>query len=102
MTELRRALEEALFADPDDRSAHMAYGDYLSEQGDPLGEFIQTQLALEDVTLPAAACRKLKATEGRLLQQHQREWLGELAPFLLDGLRVSDYTFIKPEQIFFE
>src|SRR5262245_17823379 len=45
---LQAALEEALFANPDDRAAHSAYADYLHEQGDPRGEFIQIQLALED------------------------------------------------------
>jgi uncharacterized protein (TIGR02996 family) len=85
---IRQGLEEALIADPDDLAAHMAYADWLSEQDDPKdrarGEFIQVQLALEDESRPAAERRKLRVTESRLLEKHQREWLGELAPFLLD------------------
>ena len=34
--------------------SHSAYADYLMEQGDPRGEFIQVQLALEDPSRPAA------------------------------------------------
>src|SRR5207253_2108348 len=36
---MRSALEEALFANPDDVANHMAYADWLAEQGDPRGEF---------------------------------------------------------------
>src|SRR5262249_5265412 len=42
------ALEEALAEDPDDRAAHAAYADHLAERGNPRGELIQVQLALED------------------------------------------------------
>src|SRR2546425_1209332 len=45
---LRRSLEDALAEDPDDLATHMAYADHLVELGDPRGEFIQVQLALED------------------------------------------------------
>src|SRR5262249_2368564 len=50
---LREALEEAIFESPDDVASHAAYADYLQEQGDPRGEFIQVQLALEDEKLAA-------------------------------------------------
>lgn len=45
---LQASLEEALVANPDDRATHSAYADYLTEQGDPRGELIAVQLALED------------------------------------------------------
>src|SRR5262245_31263738 len=45
---LQRSLEAALAEDPGDVAAHSAYADYLQEQGDPRGEFIQVQLALEE------------------------------------------------------
>src|SRR5437870_4588525 len=38
---MREALESALVANPDDLANHMAYADWLSDQGDPSGEFIQ-------------------------------------------------------------
>jgi uncharacterized protein (TIGR02996 family) len=81
---LRLALEAALHEAPDDRAAHSAYADLLSEQGDPRSEFIAVQLALEDETLRAAQRRRLQKREADLLARHQRDWLGSLAPFLLD------------------
>jgi uncharacterized protein (TIGR02996 family) len=79
----RAALEAALAENPDDLATHMAYADHLAEQGDPRGEFIQVQLALEDPTRKAAERKKLQQRERQLLDAHEREWLGELAPLLL-------------------
>jgi uncharacterized protein (TIGR02996 family) len=79
------ALERALVEAPDDLAAHSAYADYLSEQGDPRGELIQAQLALEDQSRPAGERKKLQEQEKKLLQAHARDWLGGLAPFLLKG-----------------
>jgi uncharacterized protein (TIGR02996 family) len=80
----QRALEQALAEDPDDRAAHAAYADYLQEQGDPRGEFIQVQLALEDPALATPQRKQLQKREQALLKRHRRDWLGELAPHLLD------------------
>src|SRR4051794_20487566 len=86
---MRQALEEALVAEPDELANHMAYADWLSEQdgeGDRArGELIRTQLALEDESLRAEERARLRHREAELLEAHQREWLGELSPFLLDG-----------------
>jgi uncharacterized protein (TIGR02996 family) len=81
---LREALEDALVANPDDLAAHMAYADYLQEQGDPRGEYIQVQLALEDPNRSTAERKELQKREAKLFKQHGREWLGELAPYLID------------------
>jgi uncharacterized protein (TIGR02996 family) len=81
---LRTALEEAIVANPDDLAAHMAYADHLNESGDPRGEFIQTQLALEDPTCTGARRQELQQRERELLAGHQRDWLGQLAPIILD------------------
>ncbi|HTU21066.1 MAG TPA: TIGR02996 domain-containing protein [Gemmataceae bacterium] len=83
MLSLRDALESALVENPDDLATHYAYADYLQEQGDPRGEFIQVQLALEDPQRSEAECRKLQARANELLQEHQREWVGVLADELL-------------------
>jgi uncharacterized protein (TIGR02996 family) len=80
---IRDALESALAANSDDLAAHMAYADYLQEQGDPRGEFIRVQLALEDESVPTAERQNLRQRERELLHAHQSEWLGELAPLLL-------------------
>src|SRR3954453_17448027 len=88
---LRQALEQALVENPDDRAAHAAYADLLTEQGDPRGEFISVHLALEDETRPPGERNRLQAREAELLRAHEREWLGDLAPFLLDEKDVSDW-----------
>jgi uncharacterized protein (TIGR02996 family) len=84
VTRDRRSLEADLVAHPDDLEAHAAYADWLTEHGDPRGEFIQVQLALEDENATPAQRREWQRREKELLAQHQREWLGGLAPFLLD------------------
>jgi uncharacterized protein (TIGR02996 family) len=103
MTSLQRALEAALVEDPDDVAAHMAYGDYLAEQGDPRGEFVQVQIALEDTRRPPAERRRLARREAELLERRRDEWLGPLAPHFplkavtfrrgwIDALRVHTLT----------
>ena len=52
------AFTKTLIARPDDRAAWSAYADYLSERGDPRGEFMAVQIALEDESLPKAEDRK--------------------------------------------
>src|ERR1035438_10061962 len=74
-------LERALTADPDDLAAHAAYADWLTEQGDPRGEFIQLQLALEDRNRVAWERPYLHSQAGELLDQHAMKWLGELGAF---------------------
>jgi uncharacterized protein (TIGR02996 family) len=84
MSGLRAVLEEAIAANFEDRAAHAAYADYLHEEGDPRGDFIQTQLALEDPGCTGHARSRLQQREKELLDAHQREWLGALAPRILD------------------
>src|SRR5262249_52405588 len=61
VSDLRAALEEAILAHPEDRASHAAYADLLTEEGDPQGEFVSVQLALEDESLPAPERQRLKA-----------------------------------------
>src|SRR5215469_15538596 len=91
MSDMRQALEEALFANPDDLASHMAYADWLAEQGDPRGEFIQVQLALEGQAKPADERKRLQQREQDLLAAHEAEWLGPLAPVLLDRKNISEF-----------
>jgi uncharacterized protein (TIGR02996 family) len=108
-TPLSNALEQALFESPDDLAAHMAYGDHLNEVGDPRGEFIQVQLALEDPERPAAERKALQRREKELLRQHRGVWLGALARFMsgqdfrfargwLDALSIN-LTYEKGEKL---
>jgi uncharacterized protein (TIGR02996 family) len=80
----RQVLEEALAADPDDRAAAAAYADLLLEEGDPRGELIEVQLALDEPGLPDAERDRLSAREDELIEDHAEDWLGSLAEELLD------------------
>jgi uncharacterized protein (TIGR02996 family) len=79
----RKALEAALVAHPDEAAAHSAYADLLIEEDDPRGEFIQTQLALEDESRPKKERDALKKREATLLKAHAGEWLGDVGRFLV-------------------
>jgi uncharacterized protein (TIGR02996 family) len=96
---LREAFEEALIAEPDNRANHAAYADWLTEQDSPAeharGEFIAVQLALEDESLPALERDRLRQREAELLEAHQREWMGGLAPFLLDEHNLVDWAGLE-------
>src|SRR5689334_18472472 len=48
------AFEAGLLDHPEDIARWSAYSDYLTEQGDPRGEFMRVQLLLEDESLSAA------------------------------------------------
>jgi uncharacterized protein (TIGR02996 family) len=78
----RQVLEEALAHDPDDVAAHFAYADLLQEQGDPRGEFIWVQLALENDSLPAAERQHLLRRQEELWKKHRVAWMGEMGPHL--------------------
>jgi uncharacterized protein (TIGR02996 family) len=92
VADLRSALEAAIAADFEDRAAHMAYADLLQDQGDPRGELIQVQLALEDSFLARSLPSRLRHREKELLDAHQRAWLGPLAEYLLDGRGPASWT----------
>src|SRR5437773_2607673 len=77
MSSLREALEAALVEDPDDLATHSAYADHLMEQGDPRGELIQVQLALEDESLTREDRARLKKRERSLLWHLGPACLGE-------------------------
>jgi uncharacterized protein (TIGR02996 family) len=74
---LAEALEMALVENPDDLASHMAYADYLEEQGDPRGELIRIGLELEDASRPPAERKKLQAREKKLIAKHKAAFFGE-------------------------
>ena len=79
------AFERGILARPTDLAVWSAYADYLAERGDPRGEFMQVQLALEDESATPAQRKKWKAREKELLKAHEREWLGPLAAYTVDA-----------------
>jgi uncharacterized protein (TIGR02996 family) len=85
-------LERALLDDPDDVAAHSAYADWLSQEGDPRGEFIQVQLALEDPQCQPEDRKALQKRERALLKAHASDWLGGLKEYLVDQKDVDEYV----------
>lgn len=79
----KTAFEKQLAEDPDDVETLAVYADWLIDQGDPRGELIQVQLALEDESRPKEQRKELKKREAALLKKHEKEWLGEMRAFLL-------------------
>jgi uncharacterized protein (TIGR02996 family) len=83
---LRRALEDALAANPDDRASHSAYADLLLESGEHAeaarGEFISVQLALEDEQRPPAERARLQQREHELVKANYGAWLGAMEEFV--------------------
>lgn len=80
------ALLASIRAAPDDDAPRLVYADWLSERGDPRGEFIAVQCALARPELERAQRLALEAREVSLLSQHGAAWLGPLAA---DAVRAS-------------
>jgi uncharacterized protein (TIGR02996 family) len=89
---VRDVFERAILEHPDDVAGYAAYADWLQEQGDPRGEFIQVQLALEDETKLAGERKRLRARETALLEAHERVWLGDLSPYLTGRDLYSEFA----------
>jgi uncharacterized protein (TIGR02996 family) len=81
----RDSFLRAIRASPDDEGMRLVYADWLEERGDPLGEFIRLQCALEpireDYDNPRAD--ELRKREARLLDGHRAAWLGPVAGLLI-------------------
>ena len=77
----------AILESPDEVGPYQIYADWLLEHGDPLGEFIQVQIALENPHLEMWEEPALKKTEGDLISAHGRTWLGDLKTLLFEWSR---------------
>jgi hypothetical protein len=53
---------------------------------------MQVQLALEDESRSKEERKQLQTREAEFLKEHEREWLGELAPFVLDEDRENGFS----------
>jgi uncharacterized protein (TIGR02996 family) len=82
----KKGFLKAIADDPNDDTRRLAYTDWLEEHGE-LGraEFIRVQIALSTLPIDDAAARKpLIERQGKLLQQHQEQWIREDSPTLAD------------------
>ncbi|MFT3708261.1 MAG: TIGR02996 domain-containing protein [Archangium sp.] len=67
------ALFANVYADPSNDAPRLVLADFLTERGDPRGEFITLQC-----TAPGTDVKREKA----LLKEHEKKWLGAIAPVL--------------------
>lgn len=83
---LRHAeFEQALFERPDDDGAWAVYGDWLAARGDPRGELIQLELAIEAGAITA----ELRSRYAQLMIHEHPRWVGERLSALLDEYGAS-------------
>lgn len=66
---------QAILENPDDDTLRLIFADWLTESGDPRGEFIQIQIALARDT-PREDRPTLHRREKELLEQYGSPWLG--------------------------
>lgn len=82
MTQDERSLIAAIAADPDDDGPRIVYADWLQQAGDPRGELIAVQCALD-----RGHTAELATRERELLERHEAEWLARA------GLRLGEGRF---------
>jgi uncharacterized protein (TIGR02996 family) len=93
-------LEAHLRANPDDVAGWSAYSDYLTDQGDPRGEFMRVQLALEDSSVEKDVRKRLRKKEEELIDDFGREWVGKTLAKKLVG--EADYDLSRHNEIGFQ
>lgn len=90
--ELPKALLDGVLASPDDDAPRLVAADWLTERGDPLGEFIQVQCALgrgrfgaggkwihsAKSSLPFETREQLEVREQELLKLYEKRWVAPL------------------------
>jgi uncharacterized protein (TIGR02996 family) len=72
------ALYAAVWARPDDDEPRQVLADFLSERGDPRGEFINLQMARHRNEITSDGKRR----EKELLKLHKKDWLGPISRFI--------------------
>lgn len=100
--------DEAFFADiianPDDDAPRLIFSDWLTDHGNPRGEFIHVQCLLARAGEDEPCRPHLEAREGELLNSHQDDWLGPLRPLLcrwkfrrgfLDAVAMPAATYLR-------
>lgn len=92
MTTDPQVLLAEILARPDDDEPRLVYADWLTQQGDPRGEFITVQCALATGTGDYSA---LAARERELLAAHAKEWTAHIHRFGTPTLRRGFVATIK-------
>lgn len=99
-----QAFHQMILRNPDDEVPRLICADWLEERGDPRGEFIRVQCALEGSVRRDLGRPALLARQAALLQQHGDEWrrpfarLVEVAEFrrgFVEVVRLTARAFIR-------
>ncbi|MFK8110720.1 MAG: WGR domain-containing protein [Rubripirellula sp.] len=75
---------QAILESPDDPTGYAIYADWLHERNDPRGRFTHLMLMLDDPNIPFFQKAKIEKEIASLRQKHAREFVGCLAPWLMD------------------
>lgn len=83
---------DAIRAQPADDAPRLIYADWLTSQGNPLGEFVSIQCRL--AAAPEVERRKLRIRENQLLKAHVDAWLAPVLTLLgHQGLDLPAHEF---------
>ena len=93
-------------ADPDNDTPRLIFADWLTDHGDPRGEFIQVQCRLAAMTEDDPEYEDLMDRQGELLVQSRAEWLRPIAELareshclfrrgFAEDVRTSPAAFLK-------
>jgi uncharacterized protein (TIGR02996 family) len=72
------AMLRLITAHPEQDGPRLIFADWLTERGDPRGQFIRYQCELAQPAVPDARRAELQATIDSLLKFHQSKWIGGL------------------------
>jgi uncharacterized protein (TIGR02996 family) len=90
--DLEASLLASVLASPEQDGPRLVYADWLTERGDPRGQFIREQVQLAGLEETDPRWSALHASSERLAHRHRQEWLALLG---LDRLQVRQLTFSR-------
>lgn len=76
------AFFQAILENPDDDTPRLVYADWLTDRGDPRGEFVHAQCLLARMDEHDPQRPHLEIRERDLLHRQQDAWVGPLRPLL--------------------
>jgi Leucine-rich repeat (LRR) protein len=91
---MREKLEKRIVERPKDLKRHQDYANWLKNNDDPLGDLVEFQIGIEKQSNREKRF-ELELKERKLLAQYGREWIGELAGYVMWQPDGDDYK-LKP------
>ena len=91
---MREKLEKKVVEKPNDLKRHQDYANWLKDNDDPLGDLVEIQIGIENQSNREKRF-ELQLKERKLLAKHGREWVGELAQYVMWKPDGDDYK-LKP------